>query len=186
MPLGPISWTSVQASQIPKKIAQLRPEQLRYGSVSTSAEIDFRLPCARALSASYRSSGTFSTSNSSALLVAYSGLMKREPQVGDEQRRLLIANIARGVVTRYADVNGALRDGYKPFQPTARMGEGVHYTNYGYSRHEHWRTSVVGRATCAWPSSLGRRRNSGRAGAFTPKRHAMRRMDYGYPWCSVG
>jgi hypothetical protein len=33
-------------------------------------------------------------------------------------------------------VNTALRDGYKPFHPTGKLGEEVHYTNYRYNRLE--------------------------------------------------
>jgi hypothetical protein len=40
------------------------------------------------------------------------------------------------VVAHYADVNVALRDGYKPFHPTGKVGEEVHYTNYRYNRLE--------------------------------------------------
>ncbi len=43
---------------------------------------------------------------------------------------------AREVLAHYADVNLALRDGYRPFYPTGRMGEEVHYTNYRFARRE--------------------------------------------------
>ena len=57
---------------------------------------------------------------------------KAEP--GDEERAQQIIVAARGVLVRYADVNTALADGYKPFHPTGRMGEEVHYTNYRNGR----------------------------------------------------
>jgi len=56
--------------------------------------------------------------------------LKRELQPGDEQRAQGIIIAARRSVALYADVNTALRDGYKPFYPTGRIGEEVHYTNY--------------------------------------------------------
>ena len=62
--------------------------------------------------------------------------LKGKPQPGDEQRAREILVAAREVLARYADVNLALRDGYKPFHPTGRMGEEVHYTNYRVARRE--------------------------------------------------
>jgi hypothetical protein len=56
--------------------------------------------------------------------------LKSELQPGDEQRAQQVIAAARRVVAEYADVNTALRDGYKPFYPTGRIGEEVHYTNY--------------------------------------------------------
>src|SRR5579871_3899841 len=61
---------------------------------------------------------------------------KGEPQPGDEQRAQEIVTAAHDVLVRYADVKVALRDGYKPFYPTGRMGEEVHYTSYRYARAE--------------------------------------------------
>jgi hypothetical protein len=62
--------------------------------------------------------------------------LQGKPQPGDEQRAERIVAAARGVITRYSDVNTAVRDGYKPFHPTGKMGEEVHYTNYRYHRLE--------------------------------------------------
>jgi len=62
--------------------------------------------------------------------------LKGKPQPGDEQRAAGIVAAAREVLVRYSDVNVALRDGYKPFHPTGRMGEEVHYTNYRFARRE--------------------------------------------------
>jgi hypothetical protein len=62
--------------------------------------------------------------------------LKGEPRPADEQRAQGIVAAAREVLARYADVNVALRDGYKPFYPTGRMGEEVHYTNYHFARKE--------------------------------------------------
>jgi len=62
--------------------------------------------------------------------------LKDKPQPGDERRAQEIVVAARDVVTRYADVNLALRDGYKPFHPTGRVGEEVHYTSYRFARRE--------------------------------------------------
>jgi len=62
--------------------------------------------------------------------------LKSKQQPGDEQRAQTIVLAARGVLVHYADVKTALRDGYKPFHPTGRMGEEVHYTNYRVARRE--------------------------------------------------
>lgn len=62
--------------------------------------------------------------------------LKGTSQPGDEQRAQGIVAAARDVLARYADVNAALRDGYKPFHPTGRMGEEVHYTNYRFALRE--------------------------------------------------
>ena len=65
--------------------------------------------------------------------------LKDKLQPGDEQRAEEIVIAARRVLVRYADVNTALADGYKPFAPTGRMGEEVHYTNRRYARREQQR-----------------------------------------------
>lgn len=62
--------------------------------------------------------------------------LKGEARPGDEQRAGEIVAAARGVVASYADVNSALGDGYKPFHPTGKMGEEVHYASYRYNRLE--------------------------------------------------
>jgi hypothetical protein len=61
---------------------------------------------------------------------------KGEPQAGDKECAQRIVGAARGVLAHYSDVNTALRDGYKPFAPTGKMGEEVHYTNRRYARLE--------------------------------------------------
>jgi hypothetical protein len=43
------------------------------------------------------------------------------------------------VLIRYRDVDTAVRDGYKPFFPTGRLGEEIHYTNSRYRRREQQR-----------------------------------------------
>src|SRR5579862_965083 len=48
--------------------------------------------------------------------------LKGTPQPGDAQRAQEIVAAARKVLVRYADVNVALRQGYRPFYPTGRMG----------------------------------------------------------------
>jgi hypothetical protein len=65
--------------------------------------------------------------------------LKAKTEPGDEQRAQRIVAAARDVLVRYADVSVALRDDYKPFHPTGRMGEEVHYTNYGFARREQQR-----------------------------------------------
>ena len=62
--------------------------------------------------------------------------LKADAKPGDEQRAQGIVAAARRAVNHYADAGTALRDGYKPFHPTGRMGEEVHYTNYRYARLE--------------------------------------------------
>jgi len=62
--------------------------------------------------------------------------LRGEPQPGDTQRAQRIVGAARGVLAQYSDVNTALRDGYKPFHPTGKPGEEVHYTTYRYARQE--------------------------------------------------
>jgi hypothetical protein len=55
---------------------------------------------------------------------------------GDEARANEILKAAAGVLTQYRDVNTAVHDGYKPFFPTGKIGEEIHYTNYRYRRLE--------------------------------------------------
>jgi len=62
--------------------------------------------------------------------------LQGKPQPGDEQRAQQIVAAARSVLAHYSDVNTALRDGYKPFHPTGKPGEEVHYTSYRYNRLE--------------------------------------------------
>jgi hypothetical protein len=62
--------------------------------------------------------------------------LKGTAQPGDEQRADDIVAAAKRVLVRYADVNTALQDGYKPFHPTGKIGEEVHYTNYHYGQLE--------------------------------------------------
>jgi hypothetical protein len=62
--------------------------------------------------------------------------LQGEAQPGDAARAQQILATAGDLMKRYADVNVALREGYKPFHPTGRIGEEVHYTNYRYARRE--------------------------------------------------
>jgi hypothetical protein len=55
---------------------------------------------------------------------------------GDASRANAIIAAAHDVLIKYADVQTALKDGYKPFHPTGEAGEEVHYTNYRYARRE--------------------------------------------------
>jgi hypothetical protein len=61
--------------------------------------------------------------------------LKGDPAPDDAARADEILSAAAAVLSRYRDVETAVRDGYKPFYPTGRMGEEIHYTNYRY-RHE--------------------------------------------------
>ena len=95
--------------------------------------------------------------------------LKGKPQPGDEQRAKQIVAAARGVVAHYADVNTALHDGYKPFHPTGKMGEEIHYTNYRYNRLEQRQAdydhpgSILYKRT---PRDEGRGRHVHRAAGF--------------------
>ncbi len=62
--------------------------------------------------------------------------LKGDPAPDDEARAAEILAAADAVLSHYRDVNTAVRDGYKPFYPTGRMGEEIHYTNYRYRRNE--------------------------------------------------
>jgi hypothetical protein len=62
--------------------------------------------------------------------------LKAETAPGDQERAAQILAAADAVLSRYRDVKTAVRDGYKPFFPTGRMGEEIHYTNYRYRRKE--------------------------------------------------
>ncbi len=62
--------------------------------------------------------------------------LKGDPAPNDEARASSILAAADAVLSHYRDANTALRDGYKPFFPSGRMGEEIHYTNYHYRRME--------------------------------------------------
>ena len=62
--------------------------------------------------------------------------LKSDAAPGDAERATEILNTAAGVLSRYRDVNAAVHDGYKPFFPSGKIGEEIHYTNYRYRRLE--------------------------------------------------
>jgi hypothetical protein len=62
--------------------------------------------------------------------------LKGNPAPEDAARADKIVAAADAVLSRYRDVKTATRDGYKPFYPTGRIGEEIHYTNYRYRREE--------------------------------------------------
>jgi hypothetical protein len=62
--------------------------------------------------------------------------LKGDAAPGDAERATEILNAAAGVLSRYRDVKAAARDGYKPFFPSGKIGEEIHYTNYRYRRLE--------------------------------------------------
>src|ERR1700733_4308786 len=62
--------------------------------------------------------------------------LKANPAAGDAARAAEILGAADAVLSRYREVDTATRDGYKPFFPTGRIGEEIHYTNYRYRRKE--------------------------------------------------
>jgi hypothetical protein len=62
--------------------------------------------------------------------------LKGDPKPDDAARAAEILAAADAVLAQYRDVATALRDGYKPFFPTGRIGEEIHYTNSRYRRKE--------------------------------------------------
>jgi len=62
--------------------------------------------------------------------------LKSDPAPDDAARATEILAAAEAVLSQYRDVKTAVRDGFKPFYPTGRMGEEIHYTNYRYRRTE--------------------------------------------------
>ncbi len=62
--------------------------------------------------------------------------LKGDQATGDDARAADILSAADAVLSKYRDVNKAVRDGYKPFFPTGKIGEEIHYTNYRYRRLE--------------------------------------------------
>ena len=62
--------------------------------------------------------------------------LKGDAAPGDAARAAEILAAADAVLSHYRDVKTAVRDGYKPFYPTGRIGEEIHYTNYRYRRME--------------------------------------------------
>jgi hypothetical protein len=62
--------------------------------------------------------------------------LKAEPKPGDTERANEILAAAAGVLSQYRDVKTAVHEGYKPFFPTGRIGEEIHYTNYRRRRLE--------------------------------------------------
>ena len=59
--------------------------------------------------------------------------LKGAMQPGDEQQAHEIIAAARRVIARFADVDTAVQNGYRPFFPTGKIGEEVHYTNYRFA-----------------------------------------------------
>jgi len=83
--------------------------------------------------------------------------LKRDVQPADEQRAQEILAAARRVILRYADVNTALKNGYKPFFPTGKIGEEVHYTNYRFgccADYDHLR-SILYKRTAQGMQAVG-------------------------------
>jgi hypothetical protein len=62
--------------------------------------------------------------------------LKGDVAPGDAERATEILKVAAGVLSHYRDVKTASHDGYRPFFPTGRIGEEIHYTNYRYRRSE--------------------------------------------------
>jgi hypothetical protein len=62
--------------------------------------------------------------------------IKGDAAPGDEVRAAEILTGANAVLSQYRDVKTAVHDGYKPFFPSGRIGEEIHYTNYRRRRLE--------------------------------------------------
>jgi hypothetical protein len=62
--------------------------------------------------------------------------LKAEPAPGDAERAVGILSAAGDVLLHYRDVKTAVHDGYKPFFPSGKIGEEIHYTNYHRRRLE--------------------------------------------------
>jgi hypothetical protein len=62
--------------------------------------------------------------------------LKGDPGPADEARATAILAAANAVLSHYRDVKTAVRDGYKPFFPSGKIDEEIHYTNYRYRRLE--------------------------------------------------
>jgi hypothetical protein len=62
--------------------------------------------------------------------------LKGEAAPSDAERAAEILLAAGGVLLHYRDVKTAMYDGYKPFFPSVKIGEEIHYTNYRYRRLE--------------------------------------------------
>jgi hypothetical protein len=62
--------------------------------------------------------------------------LKAQAKPKDETQAAQILSAAESVLNNYRDVKVATRDGYKPFFPSGRIGEEIHYTNYRYRRLE--------------------------------------------------
>lgn len=62
--------------------------------------------------------------------------LQGDPAPADAARAMEILAAAHAVLSHYQDVTTAVREGYKPFFPTGRIGEEIHYTNNRYRRKE--------------------------------------------------
>jgi hypothetical protein len=62
--------------------------------------------------------------------------LKSSAPPGDKERANEIIAAAAGVLSHYSDVKTATHDGYKPFFPSGKIGEEIHYTNYHRRRLE--------------------------------------------------
>jgi hypothetical protein len=62
--------------------------------------------------------------------------LKREAAPGDEARATDVLTAAAAVLSQYRDEKTARHDGYRPFFPSGKIGEEIHYTNYRYRRLE--------------------------------------------------
>jgi hypothetical protein len=82
--------------------------------------------------------------------------LKGEPAPGDEARGKAILDAAAVVLVKYRDVATAVYDGYKPFLPSGKIGEEIHYTNYHYHRFDYDRpTSILYRRTAQGLQAVG-------------------------------
>ena len=62
--------------------------------------------------------------------------LKGDAAPGDAEHANDILKAATAVLAQYHDVTTAVHDGYKPFFPSGKIGEEIHYTNYHRRRLE--------------------------------------------------
>jgi hypothetical protein len=69
--------------------------------------------------------------------------LKGETKSWDAAQAAQILTAASAVLTQYRDVKTAMHDGYRPFFPSGRMGEEIHYTNYRYRHLEEKQVDYI-------------------------------------------
>jgi hypothetical protein len=82
--------------------------------------------------------------------------LKASAAPGDTERANEIIAAAAAVLAHYSEVKTATHDGYKPFFPSGKIGEEIHYTNYRYHRFDYDRpTSILYKRTAQGLQAVG-------------------------------